>query len=159
RSPAGLKGGVEQVAVGVVLDEEAVWIAPVVEDLTALDVAADTPRPSITPIQQELAARGDRVEVADLERRVHVAVPGPEREGEGVVVGGDRPQVAAHKAHDGAPLALPLVVEEVTDDEAEVLQIPVEAVEIVGALEHHVSDSLDPRRFARRALGGVDAGD
>ena len=43
RRPAGLEGRVEVVAVGVVLDQEAVGVAPVVEDLAALDVAADAP--------------------------------------------------------------------------------------------------------------------
>src|SRR6476646_790079 len=41
--PAVLQGGVEHVAVTEVLDHEAVGIAPVVEDLAALDVAADAP--------------------------------------------------------------------------------------------------------------------
>ena len=45
RRPAGLQRVVEHVAVGEVLDQEAVRVAPVVEDLAALDVPADAPGP------------------------------------------------------------------------------------------------------------------
>ena len=61
-----------------VLDEESVRIAPVVEDLAALDVSADAPGPEIAALAEVFAAGGQRVEIADLIRGVHVAVrPGP----------------------------------------------------------------------------------
>ena len=74
RCPAGLQSVVEHVAVGEVLDEEAVRIAPVVEDLAALDVAADAPGPEIAALREVFAACGERIEVADLIGGVHVAV-------------------------------------------------------------------------------------
>src|SRR5664279_3196644 len=47
RCPARLEGVVEQVPVAVVLDHEPVRVAPVVEDLAALDVPADAPGVSV----------------------------------------------------------------------------------------------------------------
>ena len=92
RRPAGFQGVVEHVAVGEVLDQEAVGIAPVVEELAALDVAADAPGAEIAVLAQVFAARGQRVEVAHLVGRVHVAVGRAQRQRQGVVVGGVEPR-------------------------------------------------------------------
>ena len=102
RRPARLERAVEQVAVAEVLDQEAVRVAPVVEDLAALDVPADAPRPPVAPLAQVLAAGGQRVEVGDLVGRVHVAVGRAEHHRERVVVGGRAAPVAADEAHDRA---------------------------------------------------------
>ena len=59
------------------LDHEPVRVAPVVEDLAALDVPADAPRVLVAVLAQVLPAGGQRVEVGDLVGGVHVAVAGP----------------------------------------------------------------------------------
>ena len=59
----GSRDAVEQVAVTEVFDEEAVGVAPVVEDLAALDVAADAPRSVVSALEEVLTARGEGVEV------------------------------------------------------------------------------------------------
>src|SRR5829696_6638761 len=79
RRPAGLERFVEHVAVGEMLDEEAVRITPVVEQLAALDVPPDSPGAEIPAVSEVFAARGDGVEIADLVRRVHVSIAGPQR--------------------------------------------------------------------------------
>src|SRR4029450_6301661 len=61
---------VDEVAVGPVLDLVAERIAPVVEDLAALDVAADAPRMLVAARLQVLAALDDVVEINDLVRAV-----------------------------------------------------------------------------------------
>ena len=55
RCPSGFERVVEQVAVGEVLEQVTVGIAPVVEDLAALDVSADAPGADI-PMLTEAAA-------------------------------------------------------------------------------------------------------
>ena len=87
RCPAGFEGVVEHVAVGEVLDQEAVGIAPVVENLAALDVTADAPGPEIATLCEVFTACGERIEVAHLVGGVHIAVGRSQREREGVVVG------------------------------------------------------------------------
>src|ERR1700736_908690 len=126
RSPAGLEGAVEHVAVGEMLNQEAVGIAPVVEELAALNVAADAPGPEIATLPEVFAAGGQGVEVADLICRMHVAVLWAQCHCERVVVGRMRPAVAADEAHRRPPLALPREKQEVANDHAEVVEVPVQ---------------------------------
>ena len=70
---------------------------------------------------------------------------------------GCRAAVAADEAHRRAALALPRVVQEVADDQPEVLQVPVQRLEVRGGLQHHVAQPLHLRGRPRRALGGVGA--
>ncbi len=113
-----------------VLDEEPVGVTPVVEDLAALDVPSDPPGPLVALLAQVLPAGGQRVQVGDLVGRVHVPVGRAEGHRERVVVGGRRAAVAADEAHHRPPLALPRVVQEVADDQAEVLEIPVQRLQV-----------------------------
>jgi hypothetical protein len=53
-----------------VLDQESVRVTPIVEDLTALNMPADTPGPLITALAEVLASGRQRIEIADLIRRV-----------------------------------------------------------------------------------------
>lgn len=71
------------------------------------------------------------------------------------MVGGCAAAVAADEAHDRSALALSLVVEEVADDQAQVLEIPVERLQVPGRLQHDVTEALDLGRLPRWPLGGV----
>ncbi len=86
-SPTRLERAVEHVAVAEVLDQKTVGIAPVVEDLAALDVAADSPGAVIAEVGEVAAAGGHRVDVADLVGRMDVTVGRAQRHCQGVVVG------------------------------------------------------------------------
>lgn len=59
-------GGVEQVAVGEVFDHQTIGIAPVVEQLAALDMEAYASGSLIALIGKVLAARRHGFEIADL---------------------------------------------------------------------------------------------
>ena len=128
--PAGLHGVVEGVAVGEMFHQEAVGVAPVVEELAALDVPADAPGPEIALLAQEFAARGQGVEIADLIGRVDVAVRRAQRDRQGVVVARGAATVTADEAHRGAAVALAGVVQEVADDQSEVVQVPVQCLHV-----------------------------
>ena len=142
---------------GEMLDEEAVRIAPVVEQLAALDVAADTPGAEIPAVFEVFAARGERVQVAHLVCRVHVSIAGPQRQGDGVVVGETRAAVAADETHHRPAGALAGIEEEVTDDHSEGVEVEVKRLTIFGGLQDDVAQPLDACGYARRALGGVGA--
>ena len=111
-----------------VLDQEPVGIAPVVEDLAALDVPADPPRPVIPQLAQVFTARRNRVQIACLIGGVHIAVRRAQRQRQRVVVGGRRSAVAADEAHRRAAVALARVVHEVADDQPEVVEVPVQCL-------------------------------
>jgi hypothetical protein len=72
-----------------------------------------------------------------------------------VVVGRGGAAVAADKAHHWPAFALPRVVQEVADDQAQMLQVPVQRLQILGGLQHHVPEALHLRRLARRPLRRV----
>ena len=55
------------------LEQVTVGIAPVIEDLAALDASADSPGAGIATLTQVFAAGGQGVEVTDLISRVDVA--------------------------------------------------------------------------------------
>src|SRR5690349_13964384 len=74
RCPSRFERVVEQVAVGEVLEQVPVGVAPVVEDLAALNMSADSPGAEIATLAQVFAAGGQGVKVTDLIRRVDVAV-------------------------------------------------------------------------------------
>ena len=74
-----------------------------------------------------------------------------------VVVGGRRAAVAADEAHRRAAVALARVVHEVADDQPEVVEVPVQRLDVLGALQHDVSQPLHAGRLARRPLRGVGA--
>lgn len=71
---------VDEVAVGVVLDHEAVDVPPVVEDLAAEDVAADAPDGLVLFLGEPLVAQRLRVEVVHLERAVVHVLLNPRRQ-------------------------------------------------------------------------------
>ena len=155
-SPTRLEAAVEHVAVAEVLDQKSVGIAPVVEDLAAQDVPADSPRAVITEVGEVAAAGGHRVDVADLVGRMDVTVGRAQRQPQGVVIGRSLPAIAADEAHDRSAVALPGVVQEVADDHPEVIEVPVERLAVLGGLQHQMPEPLHPCRLARRALGDVD---
>ena len=157
RRPSRLECVVEHVPVGEVLDQETVGITPVVEDLAALDMPADPPRPVIAQLAQVFAARRDRVQIACLIGGVHIAVRRAQRQRQCVVVGGRRSAVAPDEAHRRAAVALAGVVHEVADDQPEVVEVPVQCLEVLGALQHDMTQPLHAGRLARRPLGGVGA--
>jgi hypothetical protein len=157
RCPSGLDGVVEHVTVGEVLHQEAVRVTPVVEQLAALDVAADTPGAEVPLILEVLPTGGQGVEVAHLIGGVHVAVRRAQCHRHRVVVGRDAAAVAADEAHRRAAIALPVVVEEVADDQPEVVEVPVQCPDVGGGRQHHVAEALNARGFACWTLGGVGA--
>src|SRR6202022_246175 len=124
-SPTRLERAVEHVTVTEVLNQETVGIAPVVEDLAALDVAADSPGAVISEVGEVAAAGGHRVEIADLGGRMDVTVGRAQGDRQGVVVGRGLPAIAADEAHYRSAGPPPRVVEEVADDHAEVIEVPV----------------------------------
>ncbi len=153
--PSGLDGVVEHVAVGEVLHQEAVRVAPVVEDLASLDVPPDAPRVVVAVLPQVLVARGQRIQVGDLVGGVHVAATRAQHHRERVVVGRGGAPVAADERHRRAAVALARKVQEVADDQAEVVQVPVQGPLEGRRLQHHVPQPLDPRRLPGRPLRRV----
>ena len=111
----------------------------------------------VAAVFKVFAAGGERVEVGDLVGGVHVAVCGPERHRQRVVVGGGVAAVASDEAHRRSAVALTGEVQEVADDHAEVVQIPVQRLEVLGGLQHDVAEPLDRGGLAGRALRGVGA--
>ena len=86
---------------------------------------------------------------------MHVAVLRPQRHRQRVVVGRGRAAVAADEAHRRSALALAGEVEEVADDHAEVVEVPVERLDVLGGLQDHVAEPLHLGGLAGRALRGV----
>ncbi|SKT36999.1 Uncharacterised protein [Mycobacteroides abscessus subsp. abscessus] len=152
-----MKGRVEQVAIGEVLDHEAIRITPVVEELTTLDVAPDSPGPEISLLREIFAAGGQRVQIAYLIGRVHIAVLGAQGQRQRVVIGRRRTAIASDEAHGGPTVALAWEVQEVADDHAEGVEIPVQRLEVFRRLHDEVTEPLHRGRLPTRALGGVDA--
>ena len=155
RRPARLQGVVEHVAVGEVLDQETIRVAPVVEDLAALDVAADAPRAVIPLLAQVFAARGKRVEVADLIGRMHVATDRAQSHRKGVVVRGDGSAVAADEAHDRSTLALARVEAEIADDHARSDRGTSSALRCTSGSARRRGRAAARGGYPGRTLGGV----
>ena len=88
---------------------------------------------------------------------MHVPVAGAECDGQGVVVGEVVAAVAADEAHRRPAVALTGEVQEVADDHAEVVQVPVQRLDVLGALQHDVSEPLHACGQPRRPLGCVGA--
>lgn len=100
---------VEQVAVDVVLEDELGGVEPVVEDLAAHDVAADSPAVLVALVAQPVVAQDLGVEVVGLEGGVvHVALGALEEE-EAVVV--DLLVAAVQPEEDCYVLVLVVIVE------------------------------------------------
>ena len=137
------------------LDHQLVRVAPVVEELAALDVPADAPTALVAALGEVLPADGDRVEVGDLVGGVDVTGARAQVHREGVVVDRDAALVAADERHRGPPPALAVQVQEVADDQTKCLQVPVQGLGEFRRLQDHVAQSLDPGGSAGRALGGV----
>ena len=71
---------------------------------------------------------------------------------------GRRPAaIAADEAHGRPAIPLAGEEEEVADDQPEVVEVPVQSLDVLRRLQHHVPESLDHGRHARWSLGGVDA--
>src|SRR6185437_16151503 len=152
RRPSGFQRAIEHVAVAEVLDHEAVGITPIVEYLTALDVPTDSPRALVTKVFQVLAAGRESIEVAYLIRRVHIPVHRAQGECDGVMIGRSLPSVATDEAHRRSAIALAGKKQKVADDHAELLEIPVQRLAILCALQHHMPEALYAGRPARGPL-------
>ncbi|SKZ84201.1 Uncharacterised protein [Mycobacteroides abscessus subsp. abscessus] len=139
------------------LDHEAIRVTPVVEELTALDVAPDSPGPEISLLREVFAAGGQRVQIAYLIGRVHITVLGTQGQRQRVVIGGRRTTIASDEAHGGPTIALAWEVQEVADDHAEGVEIPVQRLEVFRRLHDEVTEPLHGGRLPTRALSGVDA--
>ena len=149
RRPAGFQRAVEHVAVAEVLDQKTIGVAPVVEDLAALDVSADSPGTLVAMVFQVLTADGQRIEVADLIGRMDVAVRRAQGKGDGVVVGERLATIAADEAHRRAAVALAGKVQEVADDHSELMQVPVERLDDTwSSATPHARDAAHPRAAA-----------
>ena len=135
RRPARFERAVEHVAVGEVLDDKAVRVAPVVEDLATLDVTADSPGPLITMVFKVFTAGGQRVEVAHLIRRMHVAVRRTQRYCERVVIGRRRCRGRSGRSSSSVRVRADREEHEVADDHAEVVEVPVQRRKVVRALQ------------------------
>jgi hypothetical protein len=109
----------------------------------------------VAALAQVFAAGGHLVQVGELVGRVHVFGARCQEHGEGVMVGGDAAPVAADERHRRAALALPVEVEEVTDDQPEGVQVPVQRCVEPGGAQDHVSQPLDLRGPPGRPLGFV----
>lgn len=100
---------VEQVTVDVVLEDELGGVEPVVKDLAAHDVAADSPAVLVALVAQPVVAQDLGVEVVGLEGGVvHVAL-GTLEEEETVVV--DLLVAAVQPEEDGYVFVLVVIVE------------------------------------------------
>src|SRR4029077_7455838 len=110
----------------------------------------DAPRPEVAELGKVFAACGERVEVADLISRMHVPVLRTKRQSQRVMVGGGRAAVASDEAHRRSAFALPGEEEEVADDHAEVVEVPVQCLAVPGGLQPHVTEPLDLGGFAGR---------
>jgi hypothetical protein len=85
-----------------------------------------------------------------------VTVGRAQRQPQGVVIRRSLPAIAADEAHDRSTVAPPGVVHEIADDHPEVIEVPVKRLEVLGRLQHQMSEPLHPRRLAWCSLGGVD---
>jgi hypothetical protein len=108
-----------------VLEHQPVRVAPVVEDLAALDVPADAPRVPVPALAQVLPRGSHLVQVGELVGRVQVPGLRLQRHRQGVVVGRHAAQIAANERHHRPTLALPVQIQEITDDHAQGVQVPV----------------------------------
>ena len=119
---AGRHGGVEQIAVGPVLDGEAERILPVVEDLSAEDVAPDAPVVADAGRGEMIVPDHQVVEVGDLPGDVSELRLARLEQQQGVMIGREIAAVAADEAAE-RPLR-PLEVHVVGDQQPEVAVIP-----------------------------------
>lgn len=118
--PLGRVAAVEQVAVDVVLEDEAGRVEPVVEDLGAHDVAPHAPAVLVALVAQPVVAQDLGVEVVRLEGRVvHVAL-GPLEEEEAVVV---HLLVAAVQPEEDCNVLVVVVVVELSESVSRIASI------------------------------------
>ena len=117
----------------------------------------NSPRPLVARVFEVLAAGGQGIEITNLIRRMNVTIIRAQRYCQGVVVDGSRAVVAANEAHRRPAIALAGEEQEVADDHAEVIQVPVQHLKIFRRLQNHMPKPLYPRRLPGRALGGVRA--
>ena len=73
------------------------------------------------------------------------------------MVGGRRAAVAADEAHHRPAGALVGVEEEVADDHPEVVEVEVQCLDVLGGLQHDMSEPLNACRHPGRALRRVGA--
>ncbi len=144
---------IEQIAVGVVLVLLAPGIAPVVEDLAAEQMAADTPGVPVTARHHHLLAHLHRVEIDDLEGDVIDLGFKARCDEQGVMV---RRLGAAIEPHEGAHRRAVGEAHHVRRDEAESIHVPARRNIEVRGLQDHVSELDHLRRLQLRALGVVD---
>ena len=72
------------------------------------------------------------------------------------MIGRDAAAIAADEAHHRASIALPVVVEEIADDQSQVMQVPVQVLQVVHSLQHHMPESLYQCRLMWWTLSGID---
>ena len=88
---------------------------------------------------------------------MHVSVRRAERHRQGVVIARGGAAITADEAHRGTAVPLAGEVEEVADDQAEMLQVPVQILDVLRRGQHDVTQALDPCGTARGTLRGIDA--
>ena len=88
---------------------------------------------------------------------MHVAVDRAQGERQGVVIGWRRSAVAADEAHHRPAVTLPRVELEVADDHPEVIEVPVQRLDVRGALHHDMSQPLQSGGFAGWPLDCIGA--
>ncbi len=140
---------VHHVAVSVVLDLETAGVRPVVKDLAAQHVAANTPNAMPPLLGEPLVAEQLRVEVGHLEGRVvaerlfHVGLGALHEEA--VMVGELLAEIEVEERHDVNVIKVP-VVEDVGRHEVEVARIPRELVVEIGKNVPIMPQLVDKRR-------------
>lgn len=150
---ARLRRLIHQIAIRIVFYDEPARIVPVIEDLTAHDMAAHAPAILPPLLPQPVVAQHLHVEVVDLETTVMDVPFGTLEDEEGVVVD---EFFAAVEMHEGGGVATSLVVEEFGSFEVE-----VRGVKVVGSLEvgyavAEMAHLVDRGRTFLKSLGLVD---
>lgn len=131
-----------------------VQYVPVVEDLAAHDVPADSPAVLVILLRQPRVAEHLDVEIEDLEARmVHVEHGALEKE-KRVVVDILQPEVQVQERHD--VLLGVRIVHQVAGLEVEVRREEVEGLLVVGDAEAEMAELVDGRRALLEALERVD---
>src|SRR5690242_14806513 len=87
---------------------------------------------------------------------MHIPVGRPECERQRVVVGRDAAAVTSDETHRWSAVALAGVIEEVADDHAEVVEVPVQRLEVLRCLQYEMPKPLHLGGNAGRPLRCVD---
>jgi hypothetical protein len=149
----GLRG-VEEVSVGVVLVFVTPRVLPIIEDLTAEDVATDSPCMLPAACTQDPLANSNGIEVGHLIRAVAVQRHNPLNERERVMIRWHVAQIEAHEDDGGRAVRKHL---HVARDETKMPSVPRAGCLKPGHFEHHVSQLHHLSGGRLRTLRRVDA--